>query len=265
MRTAPVLLLLAGLTTLAGCSRGLDVEIANNDSAGLREAIRQANARPGHDTIRLARNGLYILGTPEQAGLLLPPLQGDLTLEGNYAEIRGYSDKPAAILEVETGAEVRIANLVLAEGTDGAVRNFGALRLENVAVVDSSVVTMPAIVLNHGRLEAVDSQFAYNLLLANRRDAGTLLNYGDLALERSRIHDNRTVGRQPTVAAAGGILNFGSVKVDGLRIEDNELAGDEAPTLSFGGILNLGNGRVTGDTTTGAVRDARHGAMITGI
>lgn len=263
MRTAPVLLLIAGLATLGGCSRGLDVEIANNDSAGLREAIRQANARPGRDTIRLARNGLYILGTPEETGLLLPPLMDALTIEGNYAEIRGYSDQPAALVEVKAGAEIRITNLVLAEGTDGTVRNYGALRLENVAVVDSSVATMPAVVLNHGRLVAVDSEFAYNLLLANRRDAGTLLNYGELVLERSRIHDNRTVGRQPTVAAAGGVLNFGSVKVDGLRLEDNELAGQDAPSLSFGGILNLGNGRVTGDTPTGAVRDARHGAVFT--
>lgn len=265
MRTAPVLLLIAGLATIGGCSRGLEVAIANNDSAGLREAIRQANARPGHDTIRLARNGLYILGTSEETGLLLPPLQDELTIEGNYAEIRGYSDKPAGMVEVEAGAEIRITNLVLAEGTDGTVRNYGALRLENVAVVDSSVATMPAVVLNHGRLVAVDSEFAYNLLLANRRDAGTLLNYGELVLERSRIHDNRTVGRQPTVAAAGGVLNFGSVKVDGLRLEDNELAGEDAPSLSFGGILNLGNGRVTGDTPTGTVRDVRHAAVFTGF
>lgn len=265
MRTAPALLLIAGLTTLAGCSRGLDVEIANNDSAGLVKALREANARPGHDTVRLARNGLYILGTPAEPGLLLPSLQGELTIEGNHAELRGYSDKPAAILEVQQQAQVRIANLVLAEGNDGAVRNYGGLRLENVAIVDSSVANMPAIVLNHGRLEAVDSQIAFNLLLANRRDAGTVLNYGDIELERARIHDNRAVGRQPTVAAAGGILNFGRVKTDGLLIADNDLATEDAPPLSFGGILNLGNGHVTGTAPAEAIRDARHAAVFTGF
>lgn len=265
MRNRPALLLLAGLTTLAGCSRSLDLEIANNDGAGLVEAIRQANARPGHDTIRLARNGLYILGTPAQAGLLLPPLQGELTIEGNHAEIRGYSDQPAAILEVEQQAEVRMSNLVLAEGNDGALRNYGQLRVENVAIVDSSVSTMPAIVLNHGSLEVVDSQIAYNLLLANRRDAGTVLNYGHIELERSRIHDNRAIGRQPTTAAAGGILNFGTVKADGLMIEDNELASEDTPRLSFGGILNLGNGKVTGTAPAEAIRDARHAAVFSGF
>ncbi len=265
MRAIPVLLLIAGLTTLSGCTRGTVVDIANNDSAGLVEAIRQANASPGHDTLRLARNGLYVLAAPAEPGLLLPPLQGGITIEGNHAEIRGYSHKPAAILEVAQHADVRISNLVMAEGTDGAVRNYGNLRLNHVAIVDSSVSSLPAIVLNHGQLQAVDSDFAYNLLLANRRDAGTLLNYGELELERSRIHDNRTIGRQPTLAAAGGVLNFGSVKVDGLVIQDNEMASEEAPRLSFGGILNLGNGRVTGSAPADAVRDARHAAVFTGF
>jgi hypothetical protein len=265
MRTIPVLLLISGLGTLAACTRETAVDIANNDSAALVTAIRQANENPGPDTIRLARNGLYILGTPAQPGLLLPPIEGQLTIEGNHAEVRGYSDKPAAILEVAQDARLRIADLVLAEGNDGAVRNYGELRLENVAIVDSSVATMPAIVLNHGRIEAVDSEIAYNLLLANRRDAGTVLNYGELELERSRIHDNRTVGRQRTLAAAGGILNFGSVKADGLVIHDNELPAEDAPLLSFGGILNIGNGRVSGTTPAEAVRDARQPAMFAGF
>ena len=226
MRTISVLLLLSGLGTLAACSRSAPVDIANNDSAALVAAIRQANARPGHDTIRLARNGLYILGNPAEPGLLLPPIGGELTIEGNHAEVRGYSDKPAAILEVTQDAKLRITHLVLAEGNDGAVRNYGHLRLENVAIVDSSVSTVPAIVLNHGRIEAVDSEIAYNLLLANRRDAGTVLNYGDLELERSRIHDNRAVGRQRTLAAAGGILNFGSVKADSLVLQALAVRGE---------------------------------------
>lgn len=265
MRTIPFLLLIAGLGTVFGCSRGGAVDIANNDSAALAEAIRQANAHPGHHTIRLARNGLYILGTPAQPGLLLPPIEGRLTIEGNHAEIRGYSDQPAAILEARKCAELRIANLVLAEGTNGAIRNYGDLALDHVAVVDSSVTSAPAIVLNHGRIEAADSEIAYNLLLANRRDSGTVLNYGEIDLERSRIHDNRAVGRHPTLAAAGGILNFGSVKADGLVLENNELASENSPNLSFGGILNLGNGRVTGTTPAEAVRDASHAALFIGF
>ena len=263
MRPVPALLVLTSLITLAGCTGSLDVEIANNDSAGLLEALKQANATPGHDTIRLARNGLYILGTPAQPGLMMPPLDGKLTIEGNYAEVRGYADQPAALLEVGATGKVRIRNLLLAEGTDGAVRNFGELRLDNVAIVDSSVDKMAAIVLNHGHLVARDSEIAYNLLLATRRDSGTVLNYGDIELERSRIHDNRALGREPTLAASGGILNFGTVMADGLLLENNEMPAEDTPLLGFGGILNIGNGSVTGATATDGVRDARQAKAFT--
>lgn len=262
MRPVAALLLLTGLSTLAACSRGIDVDIANNDSATLVEAIRAANARPGHDTIRLARNGLYILTLQADPGLLLPIIDGDLTIEGNHAEIRGYAPLPSALLEVGPDADVQIRNLLLAEGTDGAVRNHGELRLEGVAIVDSSVDKMAAIVLNHGHLEARDSEIAYNLLLASRRDSGTVLNYGDIELERTHIHDNRALGRQPTTAVSGGILNVGRVTADGLVLQDNDLASEDAPSLSFGGILNLGNGRVVGNTQAEHIRDGRQAGML---
>jgi len=265
MRLPPVLLIIAGLSSLAACSRGIEVEIPNNDSAALVEAIAQANVRAGHHTIRLARNGLYILRQQAQPGLMLPAVRGQLTIHGNHAEIRGYSSQPSALLEIDPGAEVQLSNLVLAEGTDGAVRNFGELRLDHVAIVDSSVDRVPAIVLNHGRLKASDSEIAYNLLLANRRDAGTVLNYGDIELNRSHIHHNRALGRQPTIAVSGGILNFGKVKADGLLLEDNELAGDQSPSLSFGGILNLGNGEVTGITPADGVRNGQRAAVFAGL
>jgi len=265
MRPVAALLLMTGLSMLAACSRGLEIEIPNNDTAALVEAIRQANARPGHDTLRLARNGLYILNAEAQPGLLLPTIGGELTIEGNHAELRGYSPEPAALLEVGQDAHVRIQDLLLAEGTDGAVRNYGNLRLDRVAIVDSSVAKMPAIVLNHGHLETRDSEIAYNLLLATRRDSGTVLNYGQIELQGSRIHDNLAFGRQPTVAVSGGILNFGSVKVDGLLIENNEMEVEDAPPLSFGGILNLGNGRVSGATSAETVRDARQATVLAGF
>lgn len=265
MRSTPTLLLLASTLGLGACTRGTEVEIANNDSAGLVRAIRAANATPGHDSIRLARNGLYVLGTEAQAGLLLPGLEGDITIEGNHAEIRGYSQNPAALLQVEEGAKASIENLVLAEGTDGAVRNYGELRMVNVAIVDSSVDGMPAIVLNHGRFEATAVEVAYNLMLASRRDAGTVLNYGQMKLSGSRIHGNRVLGRYPTMAVAGGILNFGAIEADDLQLEDNELPDEAVTALAYDGILNVGNGSFSGTTTSGRVRDARKVAVLAGL
>ena len=265
MRPSLVLVLITGLSVVTGCSRGTAVDIRNNDSAALVDALRQANARPGPDTIRLARNGLYILSQQAQDGLMLPVITGELTIEGNHAEIRGYTSTPSALLEIGPGAEVGVHDLVLAEGTDGALRNYGQLTLENVGIFDNSVDTMPAIVLNHGHLVAVRSEIAYNLLLATRRDAGTVLNYGEIELEGSLIHDNRALGRQPTVAVSGGILNFGSVKADGLQLADNEIPSEDSPRLSFGGILNLGNGRVMGSAPADAVRNVDPAQILAGF
>lgn len=264
MRPYRELLLLVLVAGLPACARDTTVEIANNDARGLVAAIREANERPGHTTIRLARRGFYVLGQEVREGLLLPPVTDRLTLEGNYAEIRGYSARPASLLQVEDGARVELKDLVLAEGTDGAVRNFGELEMRNVAIVDSSVRQAPYIVLNHGRIVARDSEIAYNLLFAGRRDSGTVLNYGELELDATRVHGNRTVGSDARVAAAGGILNFGTLRADGLAIEDNEPPGEALPSLHFGGVLNLGNGRVEGLAGAGRVRDGREAAMLAG-
>lgn len=256
MGYAKHLLVITVAAGLCACGRGFEAEIANNDSVGLSDAIRAANAAPGHSTIRLARNGFYILSREDEAGLLLPSIQGRLTLEGNYAELRGYSTRPAAILEVQEGARLEIENLVVAEGTDGTLRNYGWLRLDNVDVVDGSVSASPAIVLNHGELVAIGGEIAYNHLLSNRRDAGTVLNYGSARFTDTRIHGNRAIGRYASVAASGGVLNFGLVEADDLAFDDNELPAEDRPRLSFGGILNMGNGRVTGTAPAESVRDA---------
>lgn len=257
MNAAKFLLPIALVAGLSACSRGLDIEVASNDSAGLAKAIQAANDAPGHSTIRLARRGLYILSIEAQQGLLLPVLEGRLTIEGNYAEIRGYSAQPAAILEVGEGSQVRIRDLVLAEGTNGTVRNYGRLQLSNVAIVDGSVSTQPSILLNHGELEAVGGEIAYNHLLSNRRDAGTVLNYGQARFTDTRIHGNRAIARHPAVAVSGGVLNFGLVSAEGLSFDDNEIPADESPRLSFGGILNIGNGQVRGTSPAEDIRDAR--------
>jgi len=155
-----------------------------------------------------------------------------------------------------------VSNLVVAEGTNGTLRNFGRMRLANVDVVDGSVATMPAIVLNHGELEADGVEIAYNHLLSNRRDAGTVLNYGQARFTDSRIHGNRAVGRYPTVVVSGGVLNFGRVEARGLAFDDNEIPSEEPGRISFGGILDLGNGEVTGVAPPGDVRDARAAEIL---
>lgn len=244
MNTHRKLLIASGLIAIAGCSRTIDV--ADHDGKALAAAIHAANADSGKTTIRLAKHGMYVIDSPAEAGLLLPSIRGHVEIEGNGAEIRAYTDQPVALLQVEKQGELELQRLSLAEGGDGAVRNFGELALDRVQIVDSSALRASAIVLNHGTLHADASRIAFNSLSPARRDAGTILNYGRIELDRTTIHDNYTLGKYPGLAVAGGVLNYGELRVDGLTMANNN-ADNGSGLLTAAGILNLGNGQVSGD------------------
>jgi len=252
-RFFPVFVLASTVFSLSGC--GQQTDVADLDGKSLIAAIRAANQHPGPDTIRLAKGGLYTLRAQAEAGLLLPTIEGELVIDGQGAEIRRDSNDRAAIVQVASGAKVTLKNLSLAEGSDGAVRNFGDLRLESVRITDSSSWNSPAIVLNHGQLRAQDSEIAYNELPMNHRDGGTVLNYGQLALENTRIHDNLVQTRYPSLAAAGAILNLGTVRASGPGIEHNSAEGSSTG-LSFNGVVDLGNGRVDGNLQGTSILEA---------
>ena len=256
MRPHSLVFPLVAATLLAGCGQRYDV--GNLDAKGLAEAIQAANAHPGEDVIHLAPGGLYTLSTaPRDATSLLPPITDDLRIEGHGAEIRRYMDGQRALLVVERGADVRLHGVALSEGSDGAIRNFGTLRLDAVKVTDSTGARTPAIVLNYGVLEARDSEIAYNLLPTSRRDSGTVLNYGELRLRNTAIHDNLAQRRHEGLAVAGAVLNLGTLEARQARIADNEATDGEAPDeLTFAAVLNLGNGRVEGDLPASMVREA---------
>ena len=259
-KLATLALLLAA--SLAGCSR--DTEVANLDTAGLIRAIQAANANPGPDVIRLAPRGLYTLtSAPRDATTWLPPIRGELHIEGNGAEIRRYADGQRALLRVEPDADVLLESLTLSEGSDGAIHNFGTLRLRSVRVTDSTGDLTPAIVLNHGLLEARDSEIAYNVLSTAPRDAGTVLNFGQLRLRDTAIHDNVAQRRYGSLAVAGAVLNLGTLETRSTRITDNETSGETGPgALAFPAVLNLGNGVVEGDLSPALVREAGIVAVV---
>jgi hypothetical protein len=263
MRPAiPTLATMALVATafLSGC--GTRTEVRNLDTRGLIAAIQAANENPGSDVIHLAPGGLYMLrDAPRDATTLLPPITDDLRIEGNGAEIRRDSDGRRALVEIAPGASVRLESLTLAEGSDGAIRNYGNLHLDSVRVTDSfgggSPTGATAIVLNHGVLEANDSEIAYNLLPTSARDAGTVVNYGELRLRNTAIHDNTTQSGHPGLAAAGAVLNLGMLQVQHARIADNRAEdGEASDALAFPAVLNLGNGRVEGDLPRVQVREA---------
>ena len=56
----------------------------------------------------------HVLSSPYEAGLLLPSVTGELTIEGNGAEIRSYADGAVALFEVGREGDVTLRNPALA-------------------------------------------------------------------------------------------------------------------------------------------------------
>jgi hypothetical protein len=254
MRT-PSPLLAALALALTAPALAADVDIGNRDPDGLAAAMQVANDTPGEHRIRLAAGGLYTLdGAP--GGRRLPVVTGRLVIDGRGAEIRRYGKGPLTLIEVADGAELTLANLTLAEGNHGALRNFGQLALQSVRIVDSSGEGLRGVVVNHGSLRAEDSLFAWNRVDGAGRDAGTVINHGDLQLLRSRIEGNRVSRRWPSLAVAGAVLNHGRLAIEDCDIIDNAID-DDFGGLAADGVLNLDTGSVDGQLAPGLVRQER--------
>ncbi|MFY8136000.1 MAG: hypothetical protein ACOVKS_13440, partial [Aquimonas sp.] len=114
-----------------------DFLIKDRDVAALIAALQKSNHAEGPHRIQLAAGGIYTLQSATSAGLGLPPLRGDIVIEGNGAEIRRYAASRMALIEVAAEARVVIRDLTLAEGSQGTLRNCGTLLLERVAIIDS--------------------------------------------------------------------------------------------------------------------------------
>lgn len=244
-RIAPLLLAAGSLQSLASDT----VDIADRDVDALVATIHRANQSQRPTTIRLAEGGLYtlVVAADDARELGLPAITGDVSIVGRNADLRRYSNEDFALVAVADGGRLRLSQLTLAEGSRGALVNRGELDLDRVRVVDNIAKGVPAIVENYGRLNIRDSDISYNHLAATQRDAGTVLNYGQLTLTGSRIESNWISPRYDTLVAASAVLNLGQLTLDDVRIRDNT-ATTPLVRASLGAIVNVGIGafRATG-------------------
>ncbi|MBK8284286.1 MAG: hypothetical protein IPK97_05080 [Ahniella sp.] len=236
------------LATGALSASATEVSIKNRDTDGLVAAIHAANMSNSETTIHLAQDGLYPLveTADEEAKSALPVVQGRVTIIGHGAEIRVYSLDAFRLMSIGKNAEVKLVDLTLAEAGEGAIQNRGSLHLKGVSIIDNLSGEGFAIVENYGTLRAVDSEISFNQLAASERDAGTLVNYGDLELVRTAIESNFISRRYDSLVAASAVLNFGQVRLNGVRIREN-IAQHEEEAKSLGTIVNLGNGAVSAE------------------
>jgi len=219
--------------------------ISNGDNSALLKAITLANQSPDADVITLAKHGLYAISVPSERKSLLPNLKNTLTIEGNGAEIRRYTKSSVNLLTVEKNSHIILRNLILAEGSEGALVNNGDLLLDRVKIIDTDSGNAQAIITNFGRLSLSNSELAYNQMPVSAHDAGIIVNHGELSLSFSKVHSNTIRQDKNPMAFALGALNFGSIKINGFSIDANDL--DPAMSAAqFAGIINIGKAKIYG-------------------
>jgi hypothetical protein len=244
MRIRLVLPLLLALPIFSA-AHAEDFEIKNRDVAALVAALQKSNETRGPHRIRLAAGGIYTLQSAASAGLGLPALRGAIVIEGNGAEIRRYAASRMALIEVAAEARVVIRDLTLAEGSQGALRNHGALLLDRVSIIDSFHSDADAIVSNFGHLTLRDSLLGWNQIRVNDGDTGLIENHGRVSLQRSRIVGNSASRALEQRGDAAAVLNSGELIASAIEFQANAII-DPLGGMAFRAVLNLGRGTAEG-------------------
>jgi hypothetical protein len=211
----------------------------------LVQAIQQANATPEADIITLER-ALYVLDKVQakDQSAALPAITSPIVIRGNGAELRRYSSEDFRIFHVTEQGHLRLERIVIAEGSLGAIRNHGKTELLRVQLVDNTASTVQAIVENYGEMTMVACEVSFNTVASAQRDAGIIVNWGQLTLNTTTFEGNLLSRRYDGVALASTVLNYGTSTIADVVIAEN-IAGDvNANGAPQAPLVNLGNGRL---------------------
>lgn len=234
IRTAVVLTAVA----ITAQANALVYSVTHGDSEGFAKAIVLANASPEPDVIELAA-GVYALEDAvkgKEGFVALPVITGQLVIRGGKAELRAYTSHSVHLLEVANGASLKIEGVTLAEGTDGALVNYGRTELRGVSVIDQTTRTAPAIISNFGEMTLVRCELSFNTINASQ-NAGTIINYGYAGIRNTRIRGNIVSRRFQSLVLASVLLNYGKADLQKVTLSDNEAIGG-LPSVNVSGVAH---------------------------
>ncbi|MBR8840877.1 MAG: hypothetical protein DSM106950_44695 [Stigonema ocellatum SAG 48.90 = DSM 106950] len=281
------------------------IDDPNSGVTTLRDAIVRANADAGEDLIVFDRS---IFSTEKTITLnlgeldithdvdIIAPL--DTLTGGDLVTVSG--NKSSRVFEVETGAQVNLSGLIVANGSvtgdnGGGIKNSGHLTLDNSIVRNNSATKSGDFIqpgsggdgggiFNTGNLTVHNSSLSGN-------SASTLFSYYDPSLSSTLggpitevfgsgggIYStgtikvsNSTISANSTSLIGGGIYNSGQIDLSNSTISDNLVVNNAGGsvfvvgvigTASGGGIYNTGTGTVSNSTISGNMTKA--GAMTSG-
>lgn len=223
----------------------------NDSGAGsLRQAILDANASPGPDTITFTVVGTILIVTS------LPTITDALVIHGPGAGLLAVSGGGAVqIFSVAVGVTVRIINLTIRNGntlvSGGGILNQGVLEVNGVTLTENNAVVSGGAIANAGTLTVINSVLATNTSALG----GAIFN--SLAASILQVITS-TISDNTATANGGGIENAGGT----LTITGSTMSTNNA--VLGGGIDSVGGaGTISGSTFTGNTATGSGGAINT--
>ncbi|MBD2409566.1 hypothetical protein FACHB389_09210 [Nostoc calcicola FACHB-389] len=250
-----------------------DTVVTNTNDSGagsLRQAVLNANANPGADTITFA-GSVFTDATPDIITLTSGQLTitDDLTIVGTGASKLTISGNNASSVFEITGAgtDVSIDGLKIANAYDDIYGSIFLNSNTSLNLTNSTVSNNQGAVggiFNRGNLSLTNTSVSGN---QGSSLGGGIFNTGALSLTNSTVSGNAAYIFRSFYAYGGGIFNTGTLKITGSTVSNNtvyanglEYRGPNPYPSYGGGIYNSGSVDITGSTISG--NEAQNGGGI---
>lgn len=229
----------------------------------LREAVVEANATVGNDTISLPAGTLTlsIAGRDENAAATGDlDITEDVEIRGRGAEITLVDGNGLDRIFQVFVATVEIAELTLLDGLaagedrGGAIANEGTLMLTDLVVRDNSAAGGGGGIFNSATLLVERSTVSGNRVTGPSGNGGGIENTSDLDVVTSTINGNQTLG---VTGNGGGLVNFANADLRNTTVSGNSASGTfgDGGGIHTSSELTLVNSTIN-DNTAGDDGDA---------
>ncbi|MEW6211875.1 MAG: right-handed parallel beta-helix repeat-containing protein, partial [Acidobacteriota bacterium] len=231
--------------------RAATFTVTNTDDNGpgsLRQAILDANAMAGADTISFSVTGTIMLMSA------LPIITDDLSIDGPGAASLTVSGNNAfRVFRIASGVPVTISDLTISNGsaTDGLggggiLNTGGTVQIINSTVSGNTANAGGGGIRNIGSFTISNSTVSGNVTSGG----GVLIAGGGIFTDGTLTITNSTVSGNSASGAAGAILNIGALTIINSTVSGNSAGG------GGGGIFNdatltISNSTITGNSATG--------------
>ncbi|MGE5674295.1 MAG: choice-of-anchor Q domain-containing protein [Mycobacterium leprae] len=219
--------------------------LGDSGPGSLRQAMLDAIANPGPDTITFAITGTITLLSP------LPTVTDGLTIDGpGAAALTVSGGGTVGIFSIAVSGDLTVQGLTLSAGnaTDGAaIYNLGTVSVRD-SVLTGNTASRGGAIRNDGTASVADSILSGNTAFFR---GGAIYNPGTLTVTRSELSEN-------SASSTGGAIENGTA-TSRATVTDSVLS-QNSTGITGGAINNAGSLMVSTSTLSG--NTARNGGGI---